>query len=78
MPRAWKASALPLSYTRPRGRFAIALSRASTVRLVDGGQVAALPRDSHDEPGRHRCFLDRLPLVVAQRDACGAMARLID
>jgi hypothetical protein len=37
-----------------------------------------LGRDSHDEPGRHRRNLDRPPLVVARRDPCGAMARLID
>jgi hypothetical protein len=45
---------------------------------VDRAQVSALVRDSHDEHGRHRCFLERPPVVVAQRDLCGAMARLID
>jgi len=40
-------------------------------------QVLTLPHDSHDEPGRHRRFFDRPPLVVARGDSCGAMARLI-
>jgi hypothetical protein len=40
-------------------------------------QVTALPRDSHDAPKRHRRNPDRSP-VVAERDLCGAMARLID
>jgi hypothetical protein len=44
---------------------------------VDLPQVPAVPRESHDEPGRHRRFLDRSPLV-ARFDLCGAMARLID
>jgi hypothetical protein len=43
---------------------------------LDRLQAAALPSDSHDEPGRHRFFLDRSPLV-ASVDLCGAMARLI-
>jgi hypothetical protein len=45
---------------------------------VDGPRAAALPRDSHDQPGCYRRFLDRPPLVVARREPCGAMARLID
>ena len=44
---------------------------------VDDMQVLTLPHDSHDEPGRHRRFFDRPPLVVARGDSCGAMARLI-
>jgi hypothetical protein len=45
---------------------------------LDPGQPATLPSDSHDAPVRHRCNFDRSPLVVARRDLCGAMARLID
>jgi len=52
--------------------------RARQPPEVDRTQVSALPRDSHDEPGRHGRNLDRSPLVVARRDSCGAMARLID
>ena len=44
---------------------------------VDARRAPGLPTDSHDQPGCHRCFLDRSPLV-ARGDACGAMARLID
>jgi len=44
--------------------------------VLDRVQPAALLCDSHDEPGRHRRFLDRPPLV-ASVDLCGAMARLI-
>ena len=44
---------------------------------VDDAQVLPLPRDSHDEPDRHRRFLDCSPLLVARCDSCGAMARLI-
>jgi len=67
-----------LSYTRPPGANAIAVAKASTVGAVDAAQATALPRDSHDAPGRNRRFFDCPPLVVAQRDPCGAMARLID
>jgi hypothetical protein len=45
---------------------------------VDQPQAAAVPRDSHEQPGRHRCILNRSPVVVAEREPCGAMARLID
>jgi hypothetical protein len=45
---------------------------------VDGAHSSPLRADSHDQPGRHRRFFDRSPLLVARRDACGAMARLID
>jgi hypothetical protein len=44
---------------------------------VDRRESAALEGDSNDEPGRHRRFLGRSPLV-ARIDLCGAMARLID
>jgi hypothetical protein len=44
--------------------------------MLDPAQAAALPRDSNDAPERDRRFLD-CPPVVAQRDSCGAMARLI-
>ena len=55
----------------------LAEQRRQPLRTVDVSQVAALPRTTHDESGRHRCNLDRSPLV-AFGDACGAMARLID
>jgi len=45
---------------------------------VDARRGSALPAESDDEPDRHRCFLDRSPLVVARLEPCGAMARLID
>jgi hypothetical protein len=45
---------------------------------LDRAQASALPRDSNDEPGSHRCIFNRSRLVVARRDLCGAMARLID
>jgi len=45
---------------------------------VDAPRGSALPAESDDEPDRHRCFLDRSPLVVARLEPCGAMARLID
>ena len=56
---------------------AIAAAKASTTAAVDGARVTALPRDSHDAPDRHGRNPERSPLV-AQRDLCGAMARLID
>jgi hypothetical protein len=56
---------------------AICGSEPSTARDVDAMGSHPLGRDSHDEPGRHRRFLDRSPLV-ASVDLCGAMARLID
>ncbi len=63
--------------SEPR-RHAIWLMVASTAApSLDGRQVPALTRASHDEPGRHRRNLDRSPLV-ARDPRCGAMARLID
>jgi hypothetical protein len=56
----------------------LALQGRQPISAVDAAQASALPRDSNDEPGRHRCNFDRSPLVVARRDPCGAMARLID
>jgi hypothetical protein len=44
---------------------------------IDRGGAPTLPRESHDEPGRHRRNLGRSPLV-ARVELCGAMARLID
>ena len=44
---------------------------------VDRRQAAALPSDSHDQPGKFRRKLDRSP-VVARLHLRGAMARLID
>ena len=55
-----------------------ACARRQLISLVDLTQGSALPSDSHDEPGRYRCILHRSPFLVARRDACGAMARLID
>jgi hypothetical protein len=52
------------------------LPTVNPLAALDPPQLAALPSDSHDEPGRHRRFLDRSPLV-ASVDLCGAMARLI-
>ena len=56
---------------------AIWRSEPSTARDVDAMGSHPLGSDSHDEPGRYRCKLDRSPLV-ASIDLCGAMARLID
>jgi hypothetical protein len=66
-----------LSYTRLGVGQCHLRIEAVNQRSVDLCQADELGGDSNDAPERHRRFLDRSPLV-ARRDLCGAMARLID